>query len=133
MSAKTVTFLCNKLVRDKTLERMEKQQVQTKHRLLSPDEKKRALFEKLIEEAHEVSKEEERAALIAELADVLEVVAGICASYNISESELAKIQLDTYQARGSFKKGIFLESISMEPDNPLVKSLRAEPEKYKEV
>jgi len=126
-------FLCNKLGRDKGLEGFKSEGVSPQYKILTGDEWCAELKHKLIEEAAEVSEADTHADVIAELADVLEVVNGLCKAYGISAEELERVQQKKYHERGGFEKGLFIETLEMAKDNPKVKHFRTSPDKYPEV
>lgn len=127
-----ITFICNKLARDKTLETMEKTGITTTHRLLNTKEFLVALQQKLIEEAQEIIEAHDRKNIIQEIADVFEVIDAFKKVYKITNEEIIMAKEEIYQERGGFDNKIFLEKISMEDNNSRVKHFRASPERYKE-
>lgn len=77
----------NKLVRAKIPEIIEKSGKEFSYKIVSDEEYEKALKEKLIEEAIEVSKAN-RSNIVEELADVLEIVEAFKVLYSISDFEL---------------------------------------------
>lgn len=128
-----VKFICNKLSRDKTLLDMKNAGIRTTHTILENEDLHAALHKKLIEECNEVILATDRTALINELADVLEVIDGICNAYGIAHKEIVTAQKATRAQRGGFKKGIFVQTIEMDEDNQWVKHFRKSPGKYPEI
>lgn len=126
-------FLCNKLGRDKGLESFEAEGITPTFRLLAGPELQDALKNKLIEEAHEVQEATNKQDLIAELADVLEVLDGLCSVYGISALEIVSIKMKKYEERGGFEKGFYLETVEMDEGNNKIKHFRSSPEKYPEI
>ncbi len=92
-----------------------------------------ALLLKLIEEAAEVRTATDQQEIIAELADVLEVVDGLCKAYSISLSEIKQIKEEKYKTRGGFEQGLYIETLQMDESNPKVDYFRASPDKYPEI
>ncbi|OQA36048.1 MAG: hypothetical protein BWY54_00301 [Candidatus Dependentiae bacterium ADurb.Bin331] len=128
-----ITFICNKLGRDKGLEGFKSENIVLHYKILSGAELCTALKNKIVEEAHEVNEASTQQELIAELADVLEVVDGLCKVYGISANDLQLIKKEKKQERGSFEKGLYIETIEMNDDNPKVQHFRASPTKYPEI
>lgn len=128
-----IKFGCNKISRDNTLARMAAADIITHYKILTGAELDQALKNKLIEEAHEVVTAENRAELISELADTLEVLDAICKAANISQTELLEVKNNIKIQRGGFERGIFMEYIEMAEDNPWVAHFRKSPEKYPEL
>lgn len=125
-------FLFNKLVRDKTLERLERFGIRYEHKILADQEYMQALKDKLIEESQEVIDAKNRQEMITELADVAEVVKALQKLYGIEQQEIDAAQAKTDDERGAFEKGIYIESIEMDDDNKWLGYFRKTPEKYKE-
>src|SRR3990167_4919124 len=100
-----VSFVVKKLVRDKTIERNIKLGIIPTHRILTSEELKVALKEKLIEEAYEVAQETSHNDMVKELADLYEVIKVLCYQYGITEQEIKDAQRATFEERGSFEKG----------------------------
>lgn len=127
-----IKFSCNKLGRDKGLESFKKEGITPEYQILAGESLGYALKDKLIEEAHEVGEAESQAQLITELADVLEVIDGLCKAYGINYLDIMQVKQAKYQERGGFEQGLFIESLSMDDDNPKVYHFRASPDKYPE-
>ncbi len=66
------------------------------------------LMIKLVEEANEVCAAERREDIIAELADVGEVIAAICAATGISEADIREAQKEKLLKVGGFESGTIL-------------------------
>ena len=81
-------FKCNKIGRDKGLEGFKSEGITPQYKLLSGNELCKALKDKLVEEAHEVQDAGNMQEVIAELADVLEVIDGLYKAYGISAKEV---------------------------------------------
>jgi predicted house-cleaning noncanonical NTP pyrophosphatase (MazG superfamily) len=128
-----IKFLCNKLGRDKGLEGFKAEGITPKYKILNGQEWQDALKNKLLEECHEVSTAHNKQEVISELADTLEVIDGICKAYDISHEEVEQAKAKKYHERGGFEKGLYIESLEMEPDNPKVQHFRASPDKYPEI
>ncbi len=128
-----IKFLCNKLVRDNTVKRLEAHSISSEYRTISGDELRLALKNKLIEESAEVEDAKNDQELIAELADVLEVIDGICETYGISKEAVLKKKDEAFAARGGFKKGCFVEVFTMAEGNPRIEYYRSAPKKYPEI
>ena len=92
-----------------------------------------ALQHKLIEEAHEVHDTSDHQEVIAELADVLEVIDGLCKAYDISMQDVLKEKEKKCEERGGFEKGIYIDSLEMDENNPRVSHFRKTPDKYPEI
>lgn len=127
-----ITFNCNKLARDKTLANMKNAGIVTRFKILTPQEHLISLNLKLIEESLEVKDAANRTEIVAELADVFEILDVIRKKHGISQTEVRAAKHAKRKERGGFEKGIFLETIQMDENNIWVKHFRASPEKYTE-
>jgi len=125
MWKKLVKFFCNKLGRDKDLAIDKAAGIQATHRYLDKQELQNALKNKLIEEATEVTTAISKEEIISELADVLEVIDGLCKAHGIEKSELLAQKEKQYQKRGGFETGYYVEYIEMAEDNLEISYFRA--------
>jgi len=128
-----VKFSCKKLGRDKGLEGFKSQNIKPTYKFLSGNELREALKHKLIEESHEVTKTRDRQEIIDELADVWEVISGLCKAYEIPIKEVEQIKEKKYSERGGFEKGLYIETLEMDEANPRVEHFRKSPDKYPEI
>lgn len=126
-------FLCNKLARDKTLQNFKESHITTTHRIVAGKELVEALNKKILEEAREVTETTDRKEIISELADILEVINGLCKAHAISHEEIEAVRTSIHNKRGGFENGLFLEAIEMAEDNPAVQHFRKSPERYIEI
>ena len=88
---------------------------------------------KLVEEAQEVCEANRRHEIIEELADVLEVIDGMCRAYGIDFNEIVQAKKEKHQKRGGFETGMYVESLTMSEDNPRINYFRSSPHKYPEL
>ncbi|NCN52337.1 nucleoside triphosphate pyrophosphohydrolase [Candidatus Parcubacteria bacterium] len=100
-----------KLVRDRIPEIIEGNGERPIVRELTDDEFRRALKDKLVEEATEVTTAQEKDELVAELADVHEVLHALYNAYEITERDVIESAEQKREARGGFTKKIFLEGV----------------------
>ncbi len=128
-----IKFIGNKLCRDKTLGRMNADGIICHYRYISGRELHAALQRKIVEEAQEVHDTNDKKEIIDELADVLEVIDGLCKAYDISMTDVLKEKTARYEARGGFETGWYLETFEVDDDNPRLKYFRTYPHKYPEV
>ena len=97
----------NKLVRDRIPEIIHKSGVECQTITLSEIEYQQALRNKLIEEAQEAATAN-KADLVTELADLLEVVDALLKSYNISHYKVRLEQDNKRATKGDFENKIML-------------------------
>lgn len=126
-------FLCNKLSRDKTAERLKSFNIKVDYKIIEGKELVEALNKKLLEEAQEVVDAENKEELTAELADLLEVIDVFCSAHNIDMQQILEAKQNKKEQRGSFGKGIFIDTIEMEEDNEWASYFSKRPEKYPKV
>lgn len=98
----------NKLVRDRIPEIIRNGGSDPAFRILSDEEYRRALDEKLKEEAAEFI----QAHSAEEMADLLEVVYALMAANGLSPQDIERIRREKALARGAFERRIFLESVT---------------------
>lgn len=96
-----------KLVRDRIPDIMARKGILYGSLTLSDKAFKKALYEKLVEEAEEVvgASQDER---LKELADVQEVLDAITTMSGFTREQVRAVQLERREARGSFEKRIML-------------------------
>lgn len=99
-------MIYNKLVRDRIPEIITNQGGKTETRILSPEEYRACLSQKLDEEVGEYHQDQNA----EELADILEVVYALAEALGCSREELMEIYRKKHDARGGFEQRIFLIS-----------------------
>jgi predicted house-cleaning noncanonical NTP pyrophosphatase (MazG superfamily) len=124
------TFRLNKLVRDKIVEFNVGYGGLVKYKTLKGEELNNALVAKLIEEAKELL----GAKLSAEeLADIREIIDQLAKNLKISKEELKKLQTKKNVKNGAFKKGHFIEHLSLPNDHKWAKYYASNPDRFPEV
>ena len=126
-------FICNKLVRDKTVERMAADGVASSYTILEESAHSQALGKKLIEEAHEVEAAESDQERVQEIADVMQVIVDLCRMHKITYDQIEAVRKAAYEKRGGFEKGVYAEVIEMDEDNKWTTYCRKYPHKYLEI
>ncbi len=100
-----------KLVRDRIPEIIEQTGKSATWRELSADDFRLALRAKILEEAKELVDAADDA-LLAELADLAEVIETILCAYDLTNDELDAARQRKNDERGAFTRRLFLESAS---------------------
>lgn len=100
-----------KIVRDRVPELIVAKGGKPQSRILAPDDYARLLREKLVEEARELVGAQTYDALVAELADVLEVVRALQKVHGISGESLEAVCAGKRAERGGFDGRVYLESV----------------------
>lgn len=127
---KTRTFRLNKLVRDKIVDSTREQSGTVKLHILKGDELTKALLTKLIEEANELKTSD---LSVGELADLKELVEALAAHLGTPESDLSRSQTEKRRRNGAFKKGHFIDTLTLPADNKWAKYYAADPKRFQEV
>ncbi|MCC3448148.1 MAG: nucleoside triphosphate pyrophosphohydrolase [Microcoleus sp. PH2017_29_MFU_D_A] len=96
-----------KLVRDRIPDIIRESGNECETAVLSDEEYRQALRQKLIEEAAEVA-EADKDNLVAELADLYEVIDALMLSYGISGDRILNAQAKRRENRGGFAQKIML-------------------------
>lgn len=130
MTKKTIRFQANKLVRDKTEERLRKKNITIGTRTLETEEYILELKKKLIEEAHEVSSTTNQEELLSELADVLEVIHALGTATGLSFQKLEQKRMEKWNARGGFDSRTYCTSIEGDAESEHIEYYRSQPDKY---
>lgn len=97
----------NKLVRDRIPEIIRKDNLECEVVTLKEEEYRQALRNKLIEEAQEAAEASEEK-LVAEIADLYEVIDALIATYGIERELVIAEQQRRREERGSFEKRLQL-------------------------
>ena len=126
---KTRTFRLDKLVRDKIVPYHMKFG-DAKYKTLTGDKLTKALLKKLIEEASELRNSD---LSVGELADLQELVDTLAAHLKVSKQELAKRQAEKRRTNGGFKKGHFIDTVTLPASNKWAKYYAADPKRFREV
>ncbi|MFZ1249950.1 MAG: nucleoside triphosphate pyrophosphohydrolase [Candidatus Microsaccharimonas sp.] len=126
------TFLFNKLVRDKLKDVYVELKQRPTYRPLSDDEFKKALKNKLIEEANEIDIMN-RDSVVNELADVLQVVEDLAHSFSISSADIHTIKKEKFRKKGGFSEGLFVEKLELTEDDEWNDYYRKSPDIFKEL
>ncbi len=127
------SFLFDKLVRDKVLERCKARGMQTKYEFLEGEQYIAALKAKLLEEVQEVLAEQEPAEVAKEMADVLEVFTALQQAIGLADEKLAELRQAKNAKRGAFSKGLYMHSISMQADNKFIEYYEKNADRYPEI
>lgn len=127
-------FKQNKLWRDNVCKILIEEHDSVIHvKNLTDDQFKQELFAKLIEEAHEIVASVDKNELIAEIADLREVLSCIIKFHQISETEVEEYQTHKRQKFGGFSKRIFVTIAEHLPNSFGEKYCLNNQEKYPEI
>lgn len=127
-------FQFKKLVRDKLRDMYAEIGQEITFRKLKGNELRVALRGKLIEEASEIPIDAgAHDNVIAELADVEQLLDDMKREYGITDEEVDIVKKKKFAKKGGFSEGIFVESIELRDDDEWVEYYRKEPLKYREI
>lgn len=125
-----IRFLCEKLTRDKTQDRYRTDGGALETRTLNDAEFSRELNKKLLEETNEVIQAKNRSELIAELADVQEVLRAIAAFNQIELAEIETIRVEKVEKRGAYTKRLYSSVGTVLNDTFLGRYVLSDPKHY---
>lgn len=91
-----------RLARDKMVVWLEARQHKVEHTRITGDEFRRALQEKVVEEALEVEQAVTRDEVVEEIADVYDILSVLCKEYAITPEEIATKQQVKLDERGAY-------------------------------
>ena len=106
MAKKVVKY--NKLIRDKIPQIIKDDGWTPKTRILNIEGFRRELKKKVLEEAKELIKAEEKDEIIDEIVDIQEIVDTLIKEYGLTKSTIRTRQKKKNKKRGGFKKRLFL-------------------------
>jgi len=111
----------HKLVRDRIPVYIQSKNEQVNSEKLNPEKLLELLKLKVVEEAIELYWQETGSQIIEEMADVYEVLLGLCRVYGIPFDEVAKTADEKKSKRGGFEEGVFLISTK---ENSLIHTVK---------
>jgi predicted house-cleaning noncanonical NTP pyrophosphatase (MazG superfamily) len=124
-------FRLDKLVRDDLVDWMQDNGQQVEFRVLEGDDYLQALKDKLVEEVAEFDPSKPTA--LNELADLKEVLEQTTRALGATLEDLQEAQRAKAEKSGAFMKGLFVETVTMQDDDPWAKYYAAEPERFTEL
>lgn len=125
------TFKLDKLIRDGILKRMEQDGQSVDYHNVQGQELASALTKKLIEEATEFSLAKEHP--IEELADLLAVLKSVARVSGYDWQDVIDLEADKELEKGGFLKGIYVDTVTLDENDPFVEYYAKDPSKYPEV
>ena len=127
---KTRTFKLNKLVRDNIVQLHFDLGGEVKYKTLTGKKLTDALLKKLIEEATELKTSN---LSIGELADLKELVDALAAHLGTEKGYLSKRQAVKRKQNGGFKKGHFIDTVTLPANNKWAKYYAADPKRFPKI
>ena len=126
-------FTQNKLWPDKVIDQLQTQGSIINYVILDSASYSKELKNKLVEEVHEVQTAHTKEAIIAELADVCEVIDAICKVYNIECNDITLVQNAKRNERGGFFSRKYVVSAQHAVGSMGEAYCLNDPEKYPEI
>lgn len=126
------TFKFAKLVRDKIVDHQIASGADPVYRQLDNEEHKRALVDKVIEEAREIT-EADPADVAAEIADVQQALDDLKEKYDLTDEDIKSAQAAKNDKNGAFKKGLFVESVTVPEGDKWIEYYRKNADRYPEI
>lgn len=130
-------FLFNKLIRDKLPALMEKHDITVVSETLSHADYIQALKSKLVEETQELYEATEINDIVAEAADIKEVLIALAEAMGFDLDKVESERLKKRAANGSFQEKKLIVSVDIPKEDgifePFINNYRDHPEKYPEL
>lgn len=125
-------FKFSKLVRDKVVDQQIASGAKPNYRKLEPEDHKRELINKLIEEAREVEQSSPEE-VINEIADVQQIIDDLRVLYNLTADDVAAAQKRKNEKNGAFAEGLYIESLEIDEADQWTSYYRMHPDRYPEI
>jgi predicted house-cleaning noncanonical NTP pyrophosphatase (MazG superfamily) len=125
-------FRLNKLVRDKIVDFHKQTGGDAEFKVLEAQEYLAALRDKIIEEANEL-KLDEKQKLVAELADIQEVVDTMVKAIGKTKKDVKLAQLEKRKSAGAFKKKHYIYTVTLPDSDKWTKYYESQPDRFTEV
>ena len=132
-------FLFNKIIRKKIYKRLLSKNLDVEVKKLNKSERIEAIQNKLLEEINEVIAAKNKAELIEEIADVIEVLHCFCTENAISFTDIEAQRSKKAQIDGNLDPKQLIYSVNMPNDHNdpyvqyYIKYLGSQPERYKKL
>ncbi len=126
-------FKTEKLVRNRTNERLLKKNVHMQFRIVDMPEYIKLLKVKLMEEAQEAAEAQDTTELVDELADVMEVIHSLIKATGISLDAIEQSRQEKLETRGSFDSRTYSEFVDIDTDHYLYEHYKNNPKRYPEI
>jgi predicted house-cleaning noncanonical NTP pyrophosphatase (MazG superfamily) len=125
-------FKFSKLVRDNIVDQQLASGAKPSFRQLSKVEHIYELINKLTEEAKEIENAESEE-IVAEIADVQQILDDLKALLSISTKDVTEAQKSKNSKNGAFKKGLFVNYVDVAEGNPWTDYYRKNADRYPEI
>lgn len=124
------TFKLDKLVRDNIVQIHLDMGGQVSYKVLPSAKHTAALLEKLIEEAGELQASQLSP---GEIADLQEIIDQLASNLNFTKKEIAAVQTKKRRSNGGFKKGHYIDTVSLPTNNKWSRYYASDPKRFPEV
>jgi len=126
-------FKLDKLVRDNLRNIYASIGQKAKYRKLTLDGHKSQLVRKIIEEVQEIQISDPISDITDEIADIRQVLDDLMGLYGISELDVKTTQQKTYDKKGGFSEGTYVETLELAGDDKWVEYYRKRPDLFPEI
>lgn len=125
-------FELNKLIRDGLRGEYEKTGQKATYIELSPEEHKRRLVSKLIEEIVEINFDDDKPKTIDEFGDVKQVFKDLMTLCGITDNQVESARQAKYDKKGGFEGGTYVTTLELADDDEWVEYYRKRPDIFPE-
>lgn len=125
-------FELNKLVRDKLPVDYERLGQKAEYKELSPEDIKRELIRKIIEEASEIQITDSAEKIIGEIADLKQVINDFTKLCDITDEQVEAVRQTKFDKKGGFLAGTFVTTLTLVDNDEWVKYYRQRPDVFPE-
>lgn len=129
----TISFKCEKLIRDRLQENFLKIGVHLETEIMKDSQYLSSLKDKILEEAQEVFQANSPEALTEEMGDLIEVILTLAKCHGVSFQDIEKKRLEKRLEKGGFESKVYCYKVTMNQKNPKVDYYRSYPETYPEI
>ena len=126
------TFKYAKLVRDKIVDHLIASGGTAVYRQLTRIEHRHELVHKIIEEAGEITTADPQD-VAAEIADVQQALDDLMALYGLTRKDITKEQSAKNKKNGAFRKGLYVDQVTLRDDDEWVQYYRKHTDRYFEI
>ena len=127
---KNRTFRLNKLVRDKIVKHHFDMGGAVDFHILPAEKRAQALVRKLAEEVRELKSSHLSE---SEIADLQEIIDQLVRELGLAKASIKSAQIRKRQANGAFKKGHYIETVTLPGSNKWAKYYAADPKRFPEL
>ena len=126
-------FRFNKIIRDKLPEIISQGGIDVVYKNIEGKDLLKKLKDKLLEETQEAVSSVGQLQIMEELADILEVIHGICFTMQVDIDTIEELRREKFDKRGGFHNGVYVDRVSVKDDSTMLAFYLDQPDKYPEI